>query len=278
MRYPKFLSEELLLITPAGYNRIAQEFEHAKTRSLRTASPTISDDQAAREGKDYWSGQPIDLPQMEVVDGIARIPIMGPIGRGLDDYDKGYGATDVGDVEDDLDDAEDDETVRAILLDIDSPGGMVAGTPELADRITAVNKPIYAFSGGLICSAAYWLASACDGIFATRSADIGCIGVYSAFYDYSEMAKQMGIKVQVFSSGLYKGMGTRGTALSEKQAAFLQGRIMEIAGMFYDQVRNSRGDVADEDMQGQWFKGAAAADKGLIDQMVVDDEEVMELL
>jgi ClpP class serine protease len=92
------------------------------------------------------------------------------------------------------------------------------------------------------------------------------------------MAKQMGIKVQVFSSGAYKGMGTRGTALSEKQAAFLQGRIMEIAEMFYDHVRNSRGEVADEDMQGQYFKGAAAADKGLIDKVVADLDEVMAIL
>jgi ClpP class serine protease len=66
--------------------------------------------------------------------------------------------------------------------------------------------------------------------------------------------------------------------LSENQAAFLQGRIQEIAEMFYDQVRKGRGEVADEDMQGQWFKGLAAAEKGLIDQVVADIEQVMGIL
>ncbi|HEV2210847.1 MAG TPA: S49 family peptidase [Verrucomicrobiae bacterium] len=269
MKFPKLLSEELLLITPPGYARLALNFNQAGNLMIV--------DQAKREAITPY-GTELDIGQMEIIDGVAVVPITGLIGKGLDAYDKFWGATDVDDVDDDLDEAEDDDQVRAILLDIDSPGGMVTGTPELADRIQAVNKPIFAFTAGQACSAAYWLAAACDGIFATRSADIGCIGVYSTFLDLSEMAKKLGIKVQVFSSGAYKGMGMPGTSLSSAQQQMIQERIMEIAQMFYDHVQAARPDVIDDDMQGQWFKGAAAAARGLIDQVVSDRDQVLAML
>src|SRR5208283_793154 len=102
-------------------------------------------------------GEAVELDQMEVIDGIAHIPIGGPIGRGLGKFEKGAGAVDVADIGDDIDQAEEDPDVASILLDMDSPGGMFAGTAELGDRILQVEKPIYAYTSGLMCSAAYWI-------------------------------------------------------------------------------------------------------------------------
>ncbi len=233
---------------------------------------------AAREGVDYCGGK-VDLPQMTVEDGIAMIPITGPIGRGLDKFEKGAGAVDVEDVREDLDRADEDDEVHSALLLFDSPGGMYSGTPELADRIASFSKPIYSYSPGQICSAAYWLACTTAGIFATKSADIGCIGVYCPFYDLSEMARQQGVKVQVFSSGKYKGMGVPGTSLTKDQAALMQQRIMDMADSFYEHVREMRGeDIADETMQGQTFQGESAVEAGLLDQVVDGLEEVLEYI
>lgn len=257
----RILAEEFLLITAPGIEAF----------KLRVAGG--GEEQAKREAV---FGQ--DLQGMEVDDGIARIPIVGVIGRGLDRYDKMFGAVDVADIEDDLDSAEQDPDVRAIMLYVDSPGGMVSGTPELADRILKCEKPIYTFTAGLTCSAMYWLASATDGIFATKSADIGSIGVYTSYADYSDYCKQMGIKVQVFSSGIYKGAGVPGTALTKEQKGMIQDRIMEIADMFYDHVRGTRGAIADEAMQGQTFKAAAAVDQGLIDMVVTNEQEARQLI
>jgi signal peptide peptidase SppA len=279
MKYPKLLSEDLLLITPGGYASLVKSFELRCGRAPGASELVqVGAELATREGKDYWTGDYIEVPEMEVENGVAIIPVTGFIGRGLDSYDKGMGATDVDDVREDLDNAEADDDVRAILLDIDSPGGMVSGTPELADRLRAVEKPIYTFTAGLMCSAGYWLGCSTDGIFATRSADIGSIGVYCAIHDLSELARQMGIKVQVFSSGTYKGAGVPGTSLTDPQRVMIQDRIMEIADMFYSHVQGARSDVAPEDMQGQTFKGQSAQARGLVDQVVACRDDVLSLL
>jgi len=264
------LTQEPLLITPSAQSALLKLFEQHASLSAEAFK-------AAREGTDPC-GQAVDIEQAQVIDGIAHIPISGPIGYRLGSFEKGAGAVDVADVSDELDSAEGDNDVRGIILDIDSPGGMVNGTPELADRIAAVEKPIYAYSGGMIASAAYWLASAADSIFLTKSADAGSIGVYAPFVDYSQMAAQRGMKVQVFSSGKYKGMGVPGTSLTPDQEALMQERVLEIAEMFYEQVRRTRPDVADDTMQGQVFKGQAAVERGLADKIVRDKSEVVDLL
>lgn len=211
------------------------------------------------------SGSDLDIEQMEVVDGIARIPIGGPIGQNLGEFEKGAGAVDVDDVTAELDEAEEDETVKTILLNFDTPGGMVQGTPELGQRILSVEKPIYAWTRGQMSSAGYWLGCCTDGIFCTPSASVGSIGVCMSFMDLSKMADMAGIKVKVFGSGTYKGMGTPGTSLTAQQETFLQTRVNQLATMFYDHVRGQRGAIADADMQGQSFSGHEAVEKGFVD-------------
>ena len=85
----------------------------------------------------------------------------------------------------------------AVILDIDSPGGTVAGTPELGAAVAALNgqKPVYAFSSGLMCSAAYWIASQAEAIYATPSARVGSIGVVQTVIDNSARLHAEGIKV-----------------------------------------------------------------------------------
>jgi signal peptide peptidase SppA len=264
------LTREPLLITPASAISLYQLFQqHA----------TLDDDafRAAREGTGVC-GEKVDLAQMEIIDGVAHIPVSGPIGRGLGSFEKGAGAVDVGDITDELDLAEESDEVTLALMCFDTPGGMVSGTPELADRIAAFSKPIYAFTDGLIASAGYWLASSTDGIFATKSADIGSIGVYIPWMDTSEAYKKAGVKIELFTSGKYKGMGFPGTTLTPDQRALIQGRVAEIAGMFYAQVQMNRPGVEDETMQGQTFKADAAMENGLIDGVVQDKEALLEML
>jgi signal peptide peptidase SppA len=264
------LTREPLLIEPGSAVSLFELFQqHA----------TLDNDEfrAAREGTGVC-GEKMELDQMEIEDGIATIPISGPIGMGLGKMEKGAGAVDVGDITNDLEEAEFSEEVRGIILHIDSPGGMVSGTPELADRIAAVEKPIYAFSNSLIASAAYWLAASTDGIFATKSADIGSIGVYIPWADYTELYKKAGVKIKLFASGKYKGMGFPGTSLSKAQEELIQGRVVEIAGMFYAHVQANRSDVQDEDMQGQTFKAPQAAARGLIDEVVRGKQDLVDFM
>jgi signal peptide peptidase SppA len=231
----------------------------------------------ARTGK-AKSGTDLEVEQMEVKDGIALIPVGGPIGQNLGEFEKGAGAVDVDDLSEELDEAEANDEVQNIVLNIDSPGGMVSGTPELGQRILAVDKPIYAWSRGQISSAAYWLACCTDGVFCTPTASIGNIGVCMSFMDLSRMADMAGIKVKVFGSGAYKGMGTPGTPLTAQQEVYLQNRVTDLAQMFYEHVRTQRGAIAADDMQGQSFHGQQALDKGFVDGVMNNMGELLDFL
>lgn len=264
------LANDPLLCTPDYRTALLEMF-------MQHASLSAEHFRAERTGK-AKSGQELDIRQMEIEDGIARIPIGGPIGQDLGEFEKGAGAVDVSDIRSEIEEAENDDTVEAIILDFDSPGGMVGGTPELAAFIAAVEKPIYAFCRGQMCSAAFWLACSCDGIFSTPSATmIGNIGVCMAIRDSSKAAEMQGFKVKVFASGPFKGAGSAGTSLSAAQEMMIQGHVMELAESFYSQVRANRAGISDEDMQGQFFAAKTAMEKGFVDD-VLEYDALLEFL
>lgn len=265
------LTEEPLLITPEAHAALVRLFD--EHRSLDAA-----EFHAKREGVDAC-GNEVDLEQMEIKDGIAFIPIAGPIGRGFGKFEKGAGAVDVADLSSEMREAEENSTVKGVFLDIDSPGGMVSGTPEFAEVIERFSKPVYAFTGGDMCSAAYWIGATADKVLATKSSDVGSIGVYMPFMDLSKMAEQRGIKVDVISSGKFKGLGVPGTSLTADHRQFLKARVEEIAAMFSRHVWEHRGMGVDaEDMQGQVFIADSALEKKLIDAVVRDREEAVSML
>ena len=113
-----------------------------------------------------------------------------------------------------------------------------------------------------------WLAAVCSGRFLSPSAQAGSIGVYCAYADMSERAKAMGIKVKVFSSGTFKGMGVPGTALTADQEQYLQDSVMELAQEFYVHIRANLGEIPDEAMQGQMFRAPEAVKLGFADDIV----------
>jgi signal peptide peptidase SppA len=276
MKYPQILetlTTTPLLVTPGAADALRQMFEQHATMSA-------ADFKAAREGTGPC-GEAVELDQMTIENGLACIPVNGPLGIRLGSFEKGAGAVDYLDIMADINTAAADPTVQNILLYFDSPGGMMSGLPETGQMIADCAKPIYAFvpAGGLCASAAYWLAACCDGIFACPSAQIGSIGVYCAYMDLSKMAADKGIKVKVFSSGIYKGMGIPGTSLSAEQEAYLQDSVMQLAAEFYDHVTSCReGAVPDEAMQGQTFRAEEAVDNGLVDDVIQNEDTMKSFL
>lgn len=270
MKYHEIISaltEEPLLITPAAHAGLYQLFEEHRTLSAEEF-------RAKREGTDFC-GNAIEVPQMRVENGVAIIPIGGPIGSGFGKFEKGAGAVDVSDVAGEIEEAEDDPRVESILFNIDSPGGMVSGTPELADRILDCTKPTYAFTAGDMASAAYWIGcSVSMGIYATKTANLGSIGVYMPFLDSSEAMAKEGLKVDVITSGKLKGMGVPGTSLTAEQRDFLQTRILEIANMFSSHVMTQRPGAHVEDFDGRVLMGESARKRGLADAIVASIYDV----
>jgi protease-4 len=275
MKYPQILetlTRTPLLITPAAAEAMLQMFtQHAQM--------SAEDFQAAREGTGEC-GEKVELEQMTVVDGIANIPVNGPLGIRLGKFEKGAGAVDYLDIMADLKAANENPDVQTIVLHFDTPGGMFAGLPETTDLMASIQKPIYAYvpAGATCASAGMWLAAGTDGIFASASSQLGSIGVYCAYMDLTGMAEKKGIKVKVFSSGKYKGMGIPGTELTTDQEAYLQDSVMQLAEEFYAHIRANRGDIPDDAMQGQMFRADEAIRLGLADDLVKSDEELMALL
>jgi len=243
------------LITEAGHAAITHLLESHLAETVQ------------REGKDIC-GAAIDLEQMQIIDGMAHIPIGGVIGKKLSGMEKGSGAVDVNDVADELHQACADPAVTRILLHIDSPGGMVTGTPELGAQISRIKKPVYAFTDGSMASGAYWIGASADALFATETANIGSIGVYLPVVDSTEAMAKRGIKIDLIKAGTLKGAGFPGTSLSAEQRAHLQQRVNDIHGMFTGHVQAHRGTLKEETMQGQTFLAKEALARNLIDGIV----------
>ena len=193
--------------------------------------------------------------------GIGTLFLRGPMMRNPDVIDQlVFGATDTEEVMTAVNEAAEREDVQAIILDIDSPGGSVNGTPELAAAVAAASKAktVYAFSAGQMCSAAYWVASQCDAVYATPSARVGSIGVILPVVDSSEAFAKAGLKMEVFAAGKFKSAGTPGTSLTEEQKDWLQSEVEEIAADFRTAVLARGRKIPDEAMEGQTFSGRRA--------------------
>ncbi|PTY02744.1 hypothetical protein DB346_08185 [Verrucomicrobia bacterium LW23] len=200
-------------------------------------------------------------PLLTVEDGVGTIRISGALMRRPDIFSViFFGASDIEEIAAAVRDAARRPDVEALFLDIDSPGGTVSGTPELAQAVADASreKYVYAFTSGLMCSAAYWVASQADAIYATPSARVGSIGVILPLIDSSEAYRQEGLRVEVFAAGKFKGAGVPGTSLTDAQREMLQADIDEIAGDFKRAVLSRGRKIGDDAMEGQTFSARNA--------------------
>lgn len=175
-----------------------------------------------------------------------------------------------------------DERVQAILLHIDSPGGTVAGTKELADDVAAVakKKPVYAYIEDLGASAAYWVASQASQVFSNEMALVGSIGTYMAVQDLSGYAAKEGVKVHVIKAGAFKGAGQPGTEITPEQLAQWQRVVDGLNSHFVASVAAGRklGLAAVRALaDGRVHQGAEAQALGLIDGVQSFDQTLAQL-
>lgn len=257
------LQFEPLLITEEGHAAIVALIE------MKLAADPLAAPIAAPSGKPL-SLFP-EMPKMTIGGGMAEIPIVGPIGKGLGALEKSCGATSVEDIQANLSEAMSRPDVDGILLNFNSPGGTIQGIPELAAEIAEAGKkkPIVSFTDGTMASAAYWLAARTHAIVATPSASVGSIGVLIPWADSSKRAEMMGVKTGVVKNtgGTLKGMGYPGTSYTEEQMAHLQERADDLFGMFKGAVTAGRKHVKPDAMRGQIFFGDKAKAAGLVDHV-----------
>jgi signal peptide peptidase SppA len=140
-----------------------------------------------------------------------------------------------------------DPNVKAIVLDINSPGGGVFGVAEVADQIRAARskKPVVAIANALAASAAYWIASAASEIVVTPSGLVGSIGVFSIHEDHSAELAEAGVNVSLIKAGKFKAEDNPFGPLSDDAKTAIQGRVDDYFSMFTRSVAKGRGVALD---------------------------------
>jgi signal peptide peptidase SppA len=265
------------LITSTGHRSVQNLFESKLAKACQF--------EASDDGEEYDSPFIVQRgkPSLDA-NGIGRVYIKGVIGQGLSRIEKSCGNTDTKDVTVEIK-ALVEQGAKALFICVDSPGGMITGTPELADFISnvAAEIPVYIFCDSQLCSAAYWFAAGVTKILSTDSAEIGSIGVYFPWIDQSALWDKQGIKSDpiVNEGGVYKGIGL-GPSLTPEQREELQAKVNRVFGLFKTFVTTMRAlngaVVPDTACQGQTFFGIDAFSSGLVDQIVSCEAEAYDAL
>jgi signal peptide peptidase SppA len=178
----------------------------------------------------------------EVLAGVALIPIQGTLVQRVAGLRPYSGMTGYNGIRANLLMALADAKVRAIALDIDSPGGEVASLFDLVDTIAAMRgrKPIWAMLNENACSAAYALASAASKISVPRTGLAGSIGVIMLLADLSRAMESAGITVNVVTFGAQKTDGLDCIPLSDPARARIQSMVNTVGALFVDTVARNR--------------------------------------
>ena len=213
-----------------------------------------------------------DDQRYQVVNGIAIIPIHGVIAKRMNLFSQISGGVSTQLVGQDIAEAIADDDISGILLDIDSPGGTVDGTQELANIIFEGRdkKPIIAYSDGMAASAAYWIGSAAHEFYISGdTVHIGSIGVVASHQDYSEYEKKQGIKTTEIYAGKYKRISSQYEPLTKDGKQDIQDQVDYIYSVFVGQVAKHK-NVSNEQVvknmaDGRIFIGKQAITAGLVD-------------
>jgi protease-4 len=170
-----------------------------------------------------------------------------------------------------LDDFENDDTIKAIVLRIDSPGGTVAATQEIFQKLMKIrkkNKIIVASMGDLAASGGYYAASACSYIMANHGTITASIGVIAAAPNLKGLFEKLGIKMNVIKSGKYKDILSSSRDMTDDEKSLLQSMIDSSYQQFLKDVSLGR-NIPIDDIRpvadGRVMGGDAALEAKLID-------------
>lgn len=176
------------------------------------------------------------------------------------------------------------QDVKAILYNIDSGGGTPNGLDDVAKmnrQISSMGIPVYAYSGGMMASAAYWLGASTDQVFCGETALLGSIGVISIHRDVTGLLKQQGITATVFRAGDEKALSNPYEKLSDKAREQIQERLNSLYDVFINNIADYRGlssqYVREHMAGGKEFTGQQAVDARLADRMMSLDALIADI-
>jgi len=217
----------------------------------------------------------------QVIEGVAVISVEGVLAKRANLFMDISGGTSMQLLERDINVAMEDPDVKSLLFYIDSPGGTVDGTQELANHIHSLKgrKPMTSYAESLMGSAAYWIGSAADEIVMSGdTTQVGSIGVVATHIDVSKAEERIGVKTTEIVAGKYKHIASPYAPLSEEGRATIQDIVDHVYSIFIRDVARNRG-VSEEKVlgnmaDGRIFLGQKAINAGLVDRMETLDQTV----
>lgn len=224
-----------------------------------------------------------DIPEVEaraatrfknVRGDIAVMELTGTISQRMGIMDAASGGTSTEAFGVKFDELANDPKIKAIVMDVDSPGGSAFGLEELSTKIRQARKPgrpIIAIANSLMASAAYYIASAADEIVATPGGQVGSIGTILVHTDISKANEEFGITKTIIKAPVNKGEANPFEPLSESDAAALQETVDQYYDMFVSAVAANRGvskAVVKSDFgQGRLLTSRDALSAGMVDRI-----------
>ena len=227
--------------------------------------------------KDFEAATGIKLDNSQsneftISDGVAMIGVDGVLAKKMNMFMNISGGSSMQMIGNQFRAAIEDPEVESIVLIIDSPGGTVDGTEELAETIFQARgqKPIIAFVDGLMASAAFWIGSAADKIIlAGQTTMVGSVGVIAQHIDQTKFNEKQGVKVTNIVTGQLKDLGTPHKELSEDGQAAIQAEVNHIFSVFVSSLARFRdvsgGEIMEKLGDAKILVGQQAIDAGVVD-------------
>lgn len=176
-----------------------------------------------------------------------------------------------------IESANENDDIVAIILEINSPGGTVVASQEIARAVRSSKKPVVAWMREIATSGGYWIAAPADKIIADPATITGSIGVTGSYLSFGGLFNEYGVKYEKLVSGPYKDTGTPYRNLTASERILMQSKIDKINDMFIAHVASNRDLTISEVRKlatGEIFLGIEAITNGLVDQMGSKKEAV----
>ena len=165
--------------------------------------------------------------------------------------------------------AKNDSKIKAVLLEINSPGGSAVASDEIASAIRDLNKPTISYIREVGASGAYWVASSTDYIFANKASVVGSIGVYASWLDFSKIIDDFNIKYQRFVAGESKDFGSPYRRVTVEEAQRFQKQLNELHETFIEVV--AKGRKLDSSYVKKYADGFIMTGKEAVEKRFVDE-------
>lgn len=171
---------------------------------------------------------------------------------------------------DQLNEAEKNPNIKAVLIRVNSGGGSAAASQEIFEELKKMKKPVIVSVGDVCASGAYYISCAADKIVANRTSSVGSIGVILQITNLEGLYEKLGIDYTTIKQGKYKDVGSSDRQITEEESRLFEEQTFKIYNQFIKDVSESRG-ISEEKVKeiatGWVYLGTEAKELGLIDEI-----------